>query len=558
MQAAVTISCRARQGELLGELSILDRRGRRTLDGEGEVSISELGDYLVRLVGPLVGRLRFAPPIEPLPTMNGGEIFGLLGRPPGLGVVRLEIRTDDGELRWRRDVPVRPEKLQDRAEFEGMIADLCRWRTALALDLYARSSAPWVWSETTHALTPEERLVVLRAAVEDNRLYENINRVERSALVRLNRDVELIALGGDEVDAFRLGRYMNSPGARTRLPSAHPLASRIASLPSQLPPARKVETIDTPENQFVKVAIRRFRQGLAEALRELRCYADSPLVDWGHDAERQLARAAASSFFAGISWPAQVELGSPALQGRAGYRSILQAFLDLRAGFSMPWDELGSAVFGETRDVATVYEFWCLVKLREALEAELGVNLDLDPFLMSSGRLTVRRGAASRSGAPIMLNGEFFAMTLYYNRTFQPSTRGSVGGFQMHGATVGTWSKPMKPDFTVSLYPPSLSEEQAAEQKLLRLVHFDAKYRLKKLLAEGESTHMPDDVDKMHAYAAAINHSRGAYALFPGDAAELFAAPASLDAVGAIPIAPDRADAFRPTLRLILERAATV
>jgi hypothetical protein len=470
----------------------------------------------------------------------------------------LEITTEDGELMWRRDFAVRPEKLQDRAEFEDMVADLCRWRTALALDLHARSSAPWVWSETTRALTPEERLVILRAAVEDNRLYENIKQVERSALVRLNRDVELIALGRGEVDAFRLGRYVNGPGARTRLPVAHPLASRIASLPSQLPPARKVETVDTPENQFVKVAIRRFRQVLSEALRELPCYADSPLVDWGHDAERRLARAAASSFFSRISWPAQVALGSSALQGRAGYRSVLQAFLDLRAGFSMPWDELGSAVFAETRDVPTVYEFWCLVRLREALEAELGANLDLDPFLMSSGRLTVRRGAASRSGVPVMLKGELFAMTLYYNRTFQPSTRGSAGGFQMHGATVGTWSKPMKPDFTVSLYPPSLSEEKAAEQKLLRLVHFDAKYRLKKLLAEGESTHMPDDVDKMHAYAAAINHSRGAYALFPGDTAELFAAPASLDAVGAIPIAPGRTNAFRPALRLILERAATL
>jgi hypothetical protein len=555
MLAAVTMRCRDSNGEVLGELSVIDRRGRKTLIDDGEISLSELGEYVVRFVGARADQLSFTPPIEGLPTTNGDELLGLLARSPGLGVIRLEIKANDGQIKWRRLLSVRPEKLQDQRAFERMVGDLCRWRTALALDLHARSSAPWVWSEDNRSLIPEERLIVIRAAIEDNRLFDNLALIERASIMRLNRDVELVPLGEEEVDVYRLGFFVNGPGARTRLPTTHPLSSRIASLPSRLPPARKVEIADTPENQFVKVAINRFRQAALGALGELSYYSNSPLAAWAREAERRLNRLATSRFFSEISWPAQMVLGSPALQRRAGYRSILQAFLDLRAGFSLPWEQLGSAVFGETRDVPTIYEFWCLLRLREALETEFGALLDMEHFLLSTGRLTIRRGSVSHSRLPITLNGMHCAMALYYNRTFSPAAKESSGDFQEHDFSIGTWSKPMKPDFTVSLRPSGLSEEEAVEKKLLRLVHFDAKYRLKRLIAEGEATHLPDDVDKMHAYLAAINHSYGAYILFPGNTAELFAAPLSIKAVGAIPIAPDHIHTFPSTLRSILERA---
>ncbi|MER2218890.1 DUF2357 domain-containing protein [Methylobacterium brachiatum] len=535
----------------------MDRRGRETLELAGdEVSISELGDYVVRLEGPSADQLCFAAPIEALPTVGSGGLLGLLGRPPGLGVVRLEIIGADGTLVWRRSLFVRPEKLRDRTEFESMVTDLCNWRTAIALDLHAHSSAPWVWSDAARTLTPEERLVVLRAAVEDNQLFGSLKKVERSALVRLNRDFELVSLGREEVDPSRLGRHVNGPGARVSLPMSHPLAASIASLPALLPPARKIETVDTPENQFVKVVIRRFREAISEALRELPYYSGSAIMTWAREAERRLRSVSASTFFSKVSWPAQVSLGSPALQRRDGYKNVLLSFLDLRAGFSMPWAEMRSAVYGETRDVPTIYEYWCLLQLRDKLEEEFGTVLDLDHFLISSGQLKVRRGAASRSRDPIEIAGQHYALTLHYNRTFSPTEIGMDGRFHAHGSAIGTWSKPMKPDFTIAIHPGGLSESQASEQGLLQFVHLDAKYRLRRLVGNAEATHIPDDLDKMHSYASSINHSWGAFALFPGDTEELFIAPSSIGAVGAIPVAPTRTTGFGATLRLILEKAA--
>ena len=556
MEAIGTIPCRSLSGSQIGQLVIIDRRRRETIavDVDG-FSISELGDYFMKLEGPDVGALRFASPIEVLATSASTEIVGILARPPGLGVVRIIIETANGTPVSRTTAIVRPEKLHDRSEFETMVTDLCRWRTALALDLHAHSSAPWVWSEAAGAISPEERLVVLRAAIEDNLLFKALATVERTALARLERDIEVVSIGREEIDPFRIGQYINGPSARSLVPATHPLAARLASLPVHLPPARKVESLDTPENQFVKVAIRRFREALGEAFRQAPHYHDSPLAAWARTTEAKLARIGASSFFSRISWPNHVSLGSPALQRREGYRSVLQAYLDLRAGFSMPWDELGDAVFAETRDVPTIYEFWCLLKVREGLEHIFGTKLDLAHFLATNGRLTVCRGAVSHSTVPAKLKGKEYSLRLHYNRTFSPLSMGEVGGFHVHAAGMGTWSKPMKPDLTVELWPAEMSQLDAAKDGILRLVHLDAKYRLRRLIKGGD-VHQPDDVDKMHAYVGSINYSTGAYALFPGDTEDLYASPAPLDAVvGAIPLRPERSSHFAASLLRILERA---
>lgn len=556
MHASITFACSDPSGQLLGQLSIIDRKGRESISDEGEVSLSELSDYVVRFTGQQASNFYFLPPVESLPSTTNEEIIGFLDRPPGLGLIPLEIQNKERKVKWRKVFLVRAEKLGGHGEFERMVGDLCRWRTALTLDLHAHSSAPWTWADNICALTPEERLIVLRASFEDNRIFENIDLIERTALKRLHRDSELILVGEEAIDVFRLGLCLNGPGARIALPITHPLSSRLGSIPTQLPPARKVEIVDTPENQFVKVVIHRFRQEALEALKDLAYYSNSALVSWAKTTERRLNRAANSIFFSEISWPSQMALGSPALHRRPGYRSILQAFLDVRAGFSLPCDQFTSAVYGETRDLPTIYEYWCLLRLREALEVEFGAQFDMEHFLVSSGRLTIRRGSRSQSSVPIIINAKQFTIELNYNRNFSPSETGVTNGFCEHdGASVGTWSKTMKPDFTISLRPIDLNEEEAAAKNILRLIHFDAKYRLKKLAAKDEATHIPDDIDKMHAYLAAINHSCGSYILFPGNATELLAAPSSLEAVGAIPLLPGEENTFRANVRNVIQRA---
>lgn len=44
----------------------------------------------------------------------------------------------------------------------------------------------------------------------------------------------------------------------------------------------------------------------------------------------------------------------------------------------------------------------------------------------------------------------------------------------------------MRPDYTLSLWPGNISEAEAEEQELITHIHFDAKYRLNKVILEDE------------------------------------------------------------------------
>jgi hypothetical protein len=66
------------------------------------------------------------------------------------------------------------------------------------------------------------------------------------------------------------------------------------------------------------------------------------------------------------------------------------------------------------------------------------------------------------------------------------------------------------------------------------------------MLADGDvsRTYVPDDIDKMHAYAAGINGTSGAYVLYPGDDARYFLRNDRNMSVGALPASPGRRDEF--------------
>ena len=93
----------------------------------------------------------------------------------------------------------------------------------------------------------------------------------------------------------------------------------------------------------------------------------------------------------------------------------------------------------------------------------------------------------------------------------------------------------MRPDYTLSIWPGEITEQEAEQQELIIHIHFDAKYRLDKVLLENASSddyseteldmekqqqelgiYKRADLLKMHAYKDAIRRTGGAYVLYPG------------------------------------------
>ena len=60
-------------------------------------------------------------------------------------------------------------------------------------------------------------------------------------------------------------------------------------------------------------------------------------------------------------------------------------------------------------------------------------------------------------------------MRLNYNRSFRP---------QNSSLRAGSWTIPLRPDYTLSLWPAAIAEEVAEAAHKIVHVHFDAKYRV--------------------------------------------------------------------------------
>ena len=89
----------------------------------------------------------------------------------------------------------------------------------------------------------------------------------------------------------------------------------------------------------------------------------------------------------------------------------------------------------------------------------------------------------------------------------------------------------MRPDFTISMWPMYMTEEESEKANEIVHVHFDAKYRIEAIdqffggtvdldqerVDQERGTYRRQDLLKMHAYRDAIRRTDGAYILYPGD-----------------------------------------
>jgi len=244
------------------------------------------------------------------------------------------------------------------------------------------------------------------------------------------------------------------------------------------------ETTDTPENRFV----RHFLQQLltaAEALPAQRWWANVPPV------RQATVREIAALLRHAISQPPLADVGplhrlplySQVLLRRDGYREMLdlwQRFQQARRPLFAP---LQQAL--ETRDIATLYEFWVFFRLATAIQETLQVEPVL--HLSTSDKYGLKWGAEARFGR---------SGRLLYNHTYHRPN---------------SYSVPLRPDFTWMV------------GGKLQVV-LDAKFRLEWLTPAEEEAETPsatakrEDLYKMHTYRDALD-IRAAVAVYPGDQA---------------------------------------
>ena len=477
---------------------------------------------------------------------------------PNIYVGTLEIAIHEKDTDKPKGVfmlEVQSRKAGYRNDYREMLALITEKCTELLLQADSPVVHHFEVDFSKDSQTLYQRFAFIQSVIGTDEFAEAVHRIVSMPVTRWAETTE-------ERDVRSAGRFSNANikqilkgGKRTKLPDDHFLHQYgVESLPERISVARKIDSVDTPENRFIKHALESFLKLCTDIHRAAVIGHHTKLL---HESEALILKLEIQlhhSIFKNISRPAMLKLNSPVLQRKEGYREVLRVWLMLDLAARLIWKGGDDVYEGGKKDVAVLYEYWLFFMLLDLLqeifqiepkglsaliqESEDGLNLQI-----KQGKFIALSGIYDKG--PRKLNIRFS-----YNRSFS--------GKQNY-PHAGSWTVTLRPDYTLSFWPVGIDEEEAEKQELIVHVHFDAKYKVDNLLNfqaymnEEELDHEKTDnrkgiyknadVLKMHAYKDAIRRTSGAYVLYPGrETLKQKGFHEIIPGLGAFPLRPSKND----------------
>jgi hypothetical protein len=436
----------------------------------------------------------------------------------------------------RGAVEVLSAKISYRQDYRGMLSFIADECSELLFDIRASARMRLAPKFKLGSYNLQRQLEFLAAELTSRRFVAALQRVTAMPHQQLQarweeHEISRLRKGGRD-----LARQIGSATARVPV-SAHSAAAQIMralgiatpSLPRIVSIRRQVDSLDTPENRFVKYVLTYFRDFLKRVESILKgSVADERhrLVRIVHNLQEQLNATLSAALFKGVSAPNILLLGSPVLQRKGGYREILLAWLKFDLAAELVWKG-GDDVYGAgKRDMAALYEYWLFFQLLRLFrdKFELAAPAARTLFEHTNGGLNLRL----KVNEPFGIEGRCVRHARRLNVRFHYNLIQERSGSR---SEPGSWTRRMRPDFTLSFWPDGYGLEEAESQELAVHIHFDAKYRVEnitELFGDGDEdlseekaqekrgNYKRADLLKMHAYRDAIRRSEGAYILYPG------------------------------------------
>ncbi len=512
-------------------------------DGEGQVQLLEGVRYEFELSEPAF-RLTLAQHytdtqgIVLQSKVAGRQHCGVLNPALATGRLPLVVKDANGAELARADLEVRSRKLSYKADYRLMLEDI----TAHCVDLLQELKAPSLFNAEPDPghdpATLAQRFAFVRGLLQSTGFDNALHRITTHPHQIWQHEAHERSINRGFKPSGKVLRQLAQGSRRVAVPTAHPLHATLPTLPEFITITRATPTQDTPENRFVKFALRSFH-GFLNTMR-------SRVADKAKDARLvqeitalciRLDEALASDVLRHVSEPTFLPLGSPTLQRREGYREVLQAWLNFAMAAKLVWHG-GEQVFGAgQRDVATLYEYWVFFKLLDVVsnvfkldkppsETLLEPTADGFNLKLRAGKFIALRGTSDQPGRKLEVQ-------FSYNRSFLATKTPRAPG---------SWTENLRPDYTLSLWPVGFTALEAELQELMVHVHFDAKYRIDQVAAllseasdaaetdeealtavldaekqdESRGSYKRADLLKMHAYRDAIRRTQGAYVVYPG------------------------------------------
>jgi len=469
-----------------------------------------------------------------------------------VGTLFLPILKDEKEI-GNAVLEVRPVKADYRNDYRDMLELI----TEKCTDLLMQANSPVSHNFETDFDKPNETLyqkfAFIKSIISTDEFSESVHRIVSSPVTQWKETAE-------QKDIRNIRRFKNSNikelitgSNRTHLPENHYLRKYgLHSLPGKVTSVRKVDTVDTPENRFVKFALESFLRFCTDISKKAK--KDSRLQNESSVLERELESYLHHSVFKEISHPETLRLNSPVLQRKEGYREVLRVWLMFDLAAKLVWKGGDDIYKGGKKDIATLYEYWLFFKLLDLFKSIFDVEpKDISDLIKESAdglNLQLKQGTHTALKGVFNTGTRKLNIRFNYNRSFSGKKDYPLSG---------SWTTTMRPDYTLSFWPNGISEKEAEVQELIVHIHFDAKYKIANLtdLLNKESTEDIDtekednrkgiyknaDLLKMHAYKDAIRRTGGAYVLYPGDTSiKKKGFHEIIPGLGAFPVRPSKTD----------------
>ena len=433
-----------------------------------------------------------------------------------------------GERCGKVNLEIRSTKSDYESDYRQMLDDIAEYYTDLVLQQGSPVTQQLKIDANSSSKTLYQHFSFVRSIVDSEAFSEAVHKIISNPIRKWTEaNIEKSIVGVRRLSRKNIRQIASD---RDRLPLNSSMRRNMPygldSVPRTIEVEYKRDTIDNQENQFVKFVLRTFSNFCAElksfknASDRLKAEADLTIEQISSHLENQ--------FFRQISMPTLMNMNSPVLQRKEGYREVFQAWLLFDLAAKLNWDGGDDVYEAGKKNVATLYEYWLFFKLLELISEFFNIEPRSKEELVTSGKDSINLNL--RQGKMRMVYGqqETFSRVLnvafYYNRTFNKVDEKDDS---IHRA--GSWTIPMRPDYTLSLWPGEITQEEAEKQELIVHIHFDAKYRLDKVLLDNNDYDVSEekrqqelgvykraDLLKMHAYKDAIRRTSGAYVLYPG------------------------------------------
>ncbi len=403
--------------------------------------------------------------------------------------------------------------------------------TNACTDLLMQHTSPVSQTFTTdffkNSVTIYQRFAFIKSIIDSEDFNNSVHRIITNPVKgwkTIDKDSDIRRLKRLNYQHLR---QLVSKKDRVKIPAGSRFSKfpSFDTLPRRITIQEKAETVDIPENRFVKYVLESFFSFVSKVRHMLKqshpkTYNEALIL------EEKLGSTLNQSIFKEISPPATLPLNSPVLQRKEGYREVLRVWLIFDLAARLIWKGGDDVYSAGKRDVAVLYEYWLFFRLLKLLneiyeiepnsiqelieETSEGLGLKL-----KSGKYLPLKGVFEKSGR--RLNVEFS-----YNRTFKGNNA---------YPNEGSWTRNLRPDYTLSIWPFVFSKDESEKQELIVHIHFDSKYKIeniKEILGDDEENldnekfeqqsgkYKRADLLKMHAYKDAIRRTGGAYVLYPG------------------------------------------